>query len=57
MEPLPEGVGLRHDRDLGQQIQLRLAGIQPASVINARDGLDYPFTDAEMQEYLKLFDE
>jgi uncharacterized protein (DUF2336 family) len=37
-------------------IQKRLAQIQPAKLINARHGFDYPFTEDEMNEQLGMLD-
>ena len=35
-------------------IQKRPAQIQPAKLINARDGFDYPFTEDEMNEQIRM---
>lgn len=46
------GFGARFAMD----IQRLLAAIPPPKIINARDGIDYALTPAEMQEQLALFD-
>lgn len=38
-----------------RQIQLRLSNIPPASVLNARNGEEYPMTDSEMRWQLEFF--
>ncbi|QJE74014.1 DUF2336 domain-containing protein [Aerophototrophica crusticola] len=38
-----------------RQVQLRLAGIPPTGVLNAREGTHYPMTDAEMKWQLEFF--
>ena len=45
------GFGARFSMDLQRQ----LAGIPPPKLINARDGIDYPFTPADMEQQLSLF--
>jgi uncharacterized protein (DUF2336 family) len=37
------------------EIQARLAGIGPAAILYARDGIDYPLTPTEMNWHLSLF--
>ncbi len=37
------------------QIQLRAARIAPTEVMNAKDGIDYPLTDEELQWHVDLF--
>jgi uncharacterized protein (DUF2336 family) len=37
-----------------QQIEIRIARIPPAEVINAKDGIDYPFAGAEMRQILRF---
>lgn len=37
-------------------LQRQLAGIVPRKVMNARDGVDFPMTNKEMEEQLALFD-
>lgn len=39
-----------------QQIEIRIARIPPAEVINAKDGVDYPFTGAEMRQFLRFIE-
>lgn len=34
------------------QLQLRIAKVRPKSVLNARDGIDYPLSDAELEKQL-----
>jgi hypothetical protein len=34
-----------------------LARVPPRAIVNARDGLDFPFTSAEMTQHLALFDD
>jgi uncharacterized protein (DUF2336 family) len=41
----------------GMELQRTLAHIAPPFIVNARDGLDFPFTPAEMNEQLALFDD
>lgn len=38
-----------------RQVQLRLAGIPPTGVLNAKDGTHYPMNDAEMKWQLEFF--
>lgn len=38
------------------QLQLRMGGIPPAQVLNARDGTDYPLTPEEMTWQLEFFE-
>lgn len=38
-------------------MQRSLAHIPPPSLVNARDGLDFPFTPAEMTKHLALFED
>ncbi len=38
------------------QLQLRLGGITPAEVLNARDGTEYPLSSDEMAWHLSLFE-
>jgi hypothetical protein len=35
------------------QLQLRIAHVRPQSILNARDGIDYPLSEAELQQELK----
>ena len=35
------------------QLQLRVARVRPKSVLNARDGIDYPLSEAELEQQLK----
>lgn len=44
-------LGMRFAR----QVQLRLAMIPPSAVMNAKDGTDYPMTEAEMKWQLEFF--
>jgi hypothetical protein len=37
------------------QLQLRMGGISPSGVLNARDGVDYPLTPDEMDWQLGFF--
>jgi len=37
------------------EMQARLAGIGPGSILYARDGIDYPLTPTEMNWHLRLF--
>jgi uncharacterized protein (DUF2336 family) len=34
------------------QLQLRVARVRPQSILNARDGIDYPLSEAEMEQQL-----
>ncbi|HYC05685.1 MAG TPA: DUF2336 domain-containing protein [Azospirillaceae bacterium] len=45
------GVSMRFAR----QVQLKLAQIPPASVLNAKNGTDYPMTPAELKWQLEFF--
>ncbi|HYE48266.1 MAG TPA: DUF2336 domain-containing protein [Azospirillaceae bacterium] len=45
------GVSMRFAR----QVQLRLAQIPPASVLNAKEGTKYPMTDGELKWQLEFF--
>ena len=47
------GLSARFAMDL----QRSLAHIPPPAIINARDGLDFPFTPAEMTQHLALFED
>jgi len=47
------GMSARFAMDL----QRTLARIPPPSLVNARDGLDFPFTPAEMTKHLALFED
>jgi len=38
-----------------RQVQLRLASISPKQALNARDGVDYPMTEAEMRWQIDFF--
>lgn len=46
------GLGMR----TAQQIEIRIAHIPPADVINAKDGIDYPFSGTEMRQYLRFIE-
>ncbi len=46
------GIGMR----TAQQIEIRIARIPPGQVINAKDGVDYPFSAAEMRQSLSLLE-
>ncbi|MBL6953335.1 MAG: DUF2336 domain-containing protein [Alphaproteobacteria bacterium] len=35
------------------QLQLRIARVKPQSILNARDGIDYPLSEAEMEQQLE----
>jgi uncharacterized protein (DUF2336 family) len=37
-----------------QQFEIRIARLAPAEVINAKDGVDYPFTGTEMRQFLRF---
>jgi uncharacterized protein (DUF2336 family) len=45
------GLGMR----VATQLQLRMGGIPPSDVLNARDGVDYPLTPDEMDWQLGFF--
>ena len=45
------GLGMR----TAIQIQLRVAKIPPKSVLNAKNGVDYPLTEEELRWHVKLF--
>ncbi|MDA1099398.1 MAG: DUF2336 domain-containing protein [Proteobacteria bacterium] len=36
------------------QLQLRIARVRPQSILNARNGIDYPLSKAELEQQLKL---
>lgn len=44
------GLGMR----TAQQVEIRIARLPPADVINAKDGVDYPFTGTEMRGFLRM---
>jgi len=44
------GLGMR----TAQQVEIRVANIPPPEVINAKDGIDYPFTGTEMRGFLRM---
>jgi uncharacterized protein (DUF2336 family) len=46
------GLGMR----TAQQVEIRIAHIPPADVINAKDGIDYPFSGTEMRQYLRFIE-
>ena len=35
------------------QLQLRIAHVRPQSILNARDGIDYPLSENEINRELK----
>jgi hypothetical protein len=37
------------------QLQLRIARVRPQDILNARDGIDYPLTEAELQREVGKF--
>ncbi|MGD9537336.1 MAG: DUF2336 domain-containing protein [Alphaproteobacteria bacterium] len=41
---------------MAQQIEIRVARIPHPEVINAKDGIDYPFSGAEMRQILRFID-
>jgi uncharacterized protein (DUF2336 family) len=47
------GLSARFAMDL----ERTLARVPPRAIVNARDGLDFPFTPAEMTQHLALFDD
>ena len=47
------GLSARFAMDL----ERTLARVPPRAIVNARDGLDFPFTSAEMTKHLALFED
>lgn len=45
------GLGMR----TAIQVQLRAAKVPPSEVVNAKDGIDYPYTDEDLQWQVDLF--
>lgn len=37
-----------------QQIEIRIARIPPGQVINAKEGVDYPFSSAVMEQSVRF---
>ena len=38
---------------MAMQLQLRIAHVRPQNILNARDGIDFPLSETELQLELK----